>query len=194
VASLLVGNLLALVQKSLKRQLAFSSISHTGYLLMAILVLNKTGQEGGIFFYLFGYGLALIAAFSILMAWFPAGDNIWLKDLKGAAKVDQGGAIVLTIAFLSMAGIPLTGGFFAKLYMFVPAMGQGLYQLLVVGILSSLIGAAYYLKPIMNVWFSSEAPAIEGAEKIKLVGVLAAAVILLTGLFPDLIGFLLEVI
>lgn len=185
LASLLVGNLLALLQKSLKRQLAFSSISHTGYLLFAILVMAKSNQETGILFYLCGYGAALIAAFSVLMAWFPSGDNIWLSDLKGAAKKDSAGSVVLTIAFLSMAGIPLTAGFFGKLYMFIPAMQDGLYHLLVVGIISSVLGASYYLRPIMNVWFFKNEPSSEMADFTAWIGYFCAIFLVMGGLFPD---------
>jgi NADH-quinone oxidoreductase subunit N len=194
LASLLAGNLLALVQKSLKRQLAFSSISHTGYLLFAVLVMAKSNQETGILFYLFGYGAALIAAFSVLMSWFPTGDNIWLSDLKGAAKSDPAGAIVLTIAFLSMAGIPMTAGFFGKLYMFVPAMQDGLYHLLLVGITSSLIGAAYYLRPVMNVWFSNSDSLAPEAGFSAWIGYFCAILLLMGGLFPDLLTGLLAAI
>jgi NADH-quinone oxidoreductase subunit N len=185
LASLLVGNLLALLQKSLKRQLAFSSISHTGYLLFAVLVAAKSKQETGILFYLFGYGAALIAAFSVLISWFPSGDNIWLSDLKGAAKKDPVGAFVLTIAFLSMAGIPMTAGFFGKLYMFVPAMQDGLYHLLIVGIISSVIGASYYLRPVMNVWFSRETPSMSPGNSIRIVGLGLAILLVVAGVFPD---------
>jgi NADH-quinone oxidoreductase subunit N len=185
LASLLAGNLLALLQKSLKRQLAFSSISHTGYLLFAVLVAAKSNQETGILFYLFGYGAALIAAFSVLISWFPSGDNIWLSDLKGAAKSDPAGAFVLTIAFLSMAGIPMTAGFFGKLYMFIPAMQDGLYHLLIVGIISSVIGAAYYLRPVMNVWFSKESPSLSAGSSIRMVGLGLAILLVVSGIFPD---------
>jgi NADH-quinone oxidoreductase subunit N len=185
LASLLVGNLLALIQKSLKRQLAFSSISHTGYLLFAILVMTKSNQETGILFYLCGYGAALIAAFSVLMAWFPSGDNIWLSDLNGAAKRDTAGSVVLTIAFLSMAGIPLTAGFFGKLYMFIPAMQDGLFHLLVVGIISSVLGASYYLRPIMNVWFFKSEPTSAMADFSAWIGYFCAIFLLMGGLFPD---------
>ena len=192
LGSLLAGNLLALVQKSLKRQLAFSSISHTGYLLFALLVMSQSGQQNGILFYLFGYGTALIAAFSVLLSWFPSGDNIWLRDLKGASKSDASGAVILTISFLSMAGIPLTAGFFGKLYMFSPAMKDGLYHLLVVGIISSVLGASYYLRPVMNVWFSKEPAVIEGNQTVKWLGIATASLLLAAGIFPDMVSFIFE--
>ncbi len=194
IASLLVGNLLALVQKSIKRQLAFSSISHTGYLLFAILVVNNEAIAGGLVFYLFAYGSALLVAFSVMNSWFESSENYQLDQLKGAAKADPVGATVLALSFLSMAGIPLTGGFFAKISMFAPAMGDGLYHLLIVGIVSSVIGAAYYFKPIMNVWFSTEEATIENATDMKWVAMVGGLVILITGLFPDTLTSILAMI
>jgi len=194
IASLLLGNLLALVQKSLKRQLAFSSISQTGYLLFAILVVNTEAVTNGLVFYLFAYGTSLLVAFSVLTSWFDSSENIYLNQLKGAGKADPTGGFVLTLAFLSMAGIPLTGGFFSKLFMFAPAMGDGLIHLLLVGIISSVIGAAYYLKPIMNVWFSTENPSIENASSLKWVSLIGGVLILVAGLFPDTISSILDLI
>jgi NADH-quinone oxidoreductase subunit N len=186
LGSLLLGNLLALVQDSLKRQLAYSSISHTGYLLFAILVSRGGGNENGVLFYLFGYGLAMIAAFSVLLNWFPLRDNIHLKNLIGASEKSIEGSVILTIAFLSMAGIPLTAGFFGKLYMFSPAMKEGLYHLLVAGIVSTLVGAAYYLRPIINVWKNGQSLISEG-ENLPWMAYFSALLILMSGLFPDLI-------
>lgn len=186
LASLLVGNLLALLQSSLKRQLAFSSIAHTGYLLFAILVASGSAQENGILFYLFGYGIASLAAFSVLMTWFPASDNIWLKDLKGASLISQDGAMILTVALLSMAGIPLTAGFFGKLFMFSPAMKDGLYHLLIVGIISSVIGASYYLRPVINVWNKSEVSRIERIS-IPWLSYFCFLLLIIGGLFPNLV-------
>lgn len=190
LASLLVGNLLALLQTSLKRQLAFSSIAHTGYLLFAILVASGSSQENGILFYLFAYGIASLAAFSVLITWFPSSDNIWLNDLKGASRTSMDGAVILTLAFLSMAGIPLTAGFFGKLFMFSPAMKDGLYHLLLVGIISSVIGASYYLRPVIHVWNKSESGRME-AGTLPWLAYFCFILILMGGLFPDaLIGLL----
>jgi NADH-quinone oxidoreductase subunit N len=191
IASLLVGNLLALVQKSVKRQLAYSSISHTGYLLMALLVSQSDRIETGIVFYLFVYGASQVVAFSVLLSWFGNSSNVYLEQLRGVSKTDQNGSLMLTIAFLSMAGIPLTGGFFAKIFMFAPAMGDGLNHLLIAGVISSVLGAAYYFRPIMNIWFSPESPVIENASSLKWVALMGGMLILVTGLFPDtLIGLL----
>lgn len=192
IASLVAGNVLALIQKSIKRQLAFSSISHTGFLLLVILALQNQSSENGLIFYLLVYGMSVLAVFGVLISWFGTNSDLQLDQLKGAAKSDKTGAIILTIAFLSMAGIPLTGGFFAKLFMFTPAMQGGLVHLLVIAILSSVVGAAYYFKPIKNMWFSNESPNFDSKKTVQWVGYLGAAILVLSGFFPDLIQFVLE--
>ena len=189
--SLVLGNLMALIQKSLKRQLAFSSISQTGYLLFALLVLKGDAILDSLVFYLFAYGTALLVSFSVLMVWFGTSPDIYLDKLKGAGQKDKGGSLVLTFAFLSMAGIPLTGGFFAKLYLFAPAMQAQLYTLLIVGILSSVVGACYYFRPIINVWFSKSESFIETKNSLQWIAYLGGAVILVTGLFPDTLSALI---
>lgn len=187
LASLIVGNTLALVQTSLKRQLAYSSISHSGFLLLAILAMQGQTLEITLCFYLFIYGASVMGVFGILTAWYGTQTNLPLNDLKGAAKKDHSGAVVLTLCFLSMAGIPLTGGFFAKWFMFSSAMQGGLLNLLIVAVIGSVIGAAYYFKPIRNIWFSNEAAEIAQKSSFSWLGYLGAGVLLLSGLFPDVI-------
>lgn len=189
LASLVVGNLLALLQKTVKRQLAFSSISQTGYLLFAVLLATGSGRDmaGVVWFYLFVYGCAVIVAFSVLTDWFGSQPSVSLDELKGASRKDQIGALALTLAYLSMAGIPLTGGFFSKIYMFAPAIESGLVHLLIVGVLSSVVGAAYYFRPIINVWFSSENAAIENGTSYQWMAFFGAALLVVAGLFPDTI-------
>jgi NADH-quinone oxidoreductase subunit N len=194
IASLLVGNLMALVQKTLKRQLAYSSISHTGYLLFALLVVQGQDLSDSIFFYLLTYGLATLVAFSVLFSWFSGKVNPAIDDLKGAAKADVPGSLMVTLAFLSMAGIPPAGGFFAKLFLFTPAMSDGLIHLLIIGIVSSVVGAAYYLRPVMNLWFSPSEPVVENPGTIKWMAMAGGVLILATGLFPDAIRGLLSMI
>jgi NADH-quinone oxidoreductase subunit N len=194
LASLVIGNLLALVQKTVKRQLAFSSISQTGYLLFALLVIPNGQTVNGLVFYLFVYGCSVLVAFSVLTDWFGTDPNVKLDQLKGASKSDQMGSFALTVAYLSMAGIPLTGGFFAKLFMFAPAMESGLVQLLIVGIFSSVVGATYYLRPVINVWFSSETPVLEKGNSYQWIAVLAGTLLLVAGVFPDTISNLIALI
>jgi len=133
------------------------------------------------------------AAFAVLMSWFPDSDNIWTKDLKGFGSISVDGAVVLSIAFLSMAGIPLTAGFFGKLYMFVPAMKGGLYHLLIVGIVSSVIGASYYLRPVMNVWSKAE-KSLNVSASIPWLAYFCLLLILIGGVFPDTLVEILSAI
>ena len=188
IASLVVGNTLALMQKSIKRQMAFSSIAHTGYLLLALLVAQSEAVLNGLVFYLFVYGAAVLAAFAVLMNWFGTAPDMLLDQLKGAMKQDKAGAIVLTLAFLSMSAVPLTGGFFSKVFMFAPAMHSGLYQVLIVAILASVVGAAFYARPIINMWFSGEEAVLEKGNTFQWIAFVAGALLLLTGLFPDAVG------
>lgn len=192
IASLIVGNVLAFMQKSIKRQLAYSSISHTGFLLLVILALQNQVSEDGLVFYLLVYGMSVLSVFGVMINWFGNNSDLQLDQLKGAAKTDKTGATILTISFLSMAGIPLTGGFFAKLYMFTPAMQGGLIHLLVIAVLCSVVGAAYYFKPIKNMWFSTENANLETGRSLQWIGFFSAAVLILSGFFPDLIQFILK--
>jgi NADH-quinone oxidoreductase subunit N len=191
IASLIVGNVLAFMQKSIKRQLAYSSISHTGFLLLVILALQNQVSEDGLVFYLLVYGMSVLSVFGVMINWFGNNSDLQLDQLKGAAKTDKTGATILTISFLSMAGIPLTGGFFAKLYMFTPAMQGGLIHLLVIAVLCSVVGAAYYFKPIKNMWFSTENANLETGRSLQWIGFFSATVLILSGFFPDLIQFIL---
>lgn len=192
IASLIVGNVLAFMQKSIKRQLAYSSISHTGFLLLVILALQNQVSEDGLVFYLLVYGMSVLSVFGVMINWFGNNSDLQLDQLKGAAKTDKTGATILTISFLSMAGIPLTGGFFAKLYMFTPAMQGGLIHLLVIAVLCNVVGAAYYFKPIKNMWFSTENANLETGRSLQWIGFFSAAVLILSGFFPDLIQFILK--
>lgn len=192
IASLIVGNVLAFMQKSIKRQLAYSSISHTGFLLLVILALQNQVSEDGLVFYLLVYGMSVLSVFGVMINWFGNNSDLQLDQLKGAAKTDKTGATILTISFLSMAGIPLTGGFFAKLYMFTPAMQGGLIHLLVIAVLCSVVGAAYYFKPIKNMWFSTENANLETGRSLQWIGFFSATVLILSGFFPDLIQFILK--
>jgi NADH-quinone oxidoreductase subunit N len=194
LTSLVAGNFLALIQKSIKRQLAFSSISQTGYLLFAILALKSTVALDALVFYLFVYGCAVLVVFAVLSDWFGSRSDIALNDLKGASKKDDFGSFALSLAYLSMAGIPLTGGFIAKLFMFSPAMEAGLIQLLITGILTSVVGAAYYFRPIINVWFSTGLPELEKEKTYQWIAFLGGTMLLVSGLFPDTLTRLIALI
>ena len=156
IASMLIGNLLALFQESLKRLLAYSSIAHFGYLLVALLAISQsTGAEVAIesvSYYLVAYLLSTLAAFAILIR-FPesedATDMPQLKNLRGLFWSHPLLAAIMSLAMLSLAGIPLTVGFIGKFYIFAAAVEESLWGLLLVAVLGSAIGLFYYLRVIL---------------------------------------------
>ena len=196
VLSLLISNITAVSQSSFKRMLAFSSISHAGYMLMAIVGLsNKT--DASIVFYSLAYSLATISAFGVLMIvskekLVEGRPDESIAVLNGLSKKNPFLAIVLGVSMFSLAGIPLTAGFWGKFYVFGDAAYRGHIWLLVVAILMSAVGIYYYFKPIIAAYMK------EGdGEEIKLspfyriiLGFTTVGSILL-GLFPSLVRELL---
>ncbi len=187
-ATLLAGNLTALFQTKMKRLLAYSSIAHAGYMLLAMLTLNK--QAGGaILLYAASYTLATIAVFAVMLLVSEAQGSDSLAKFKGLRKNNPFLAVVLAIALFSMAGIPPLAGFFSKYYLFAIALKSNLFYIVIVAIVASIIGAWYYLKSLSMAFLDSD----EAPEKIE-VGlptriVLIACVIgaLILGIRPDLI-------
>jgi NADH-quinone oxidoreductase subunit N len=152
-ASLLVGNLVAASQTSFKRLLAYSGISHAGYLLVSV----ASGQQGSAYdllFYAFSYSLASVLAFYVLDAVAKETGSEDLDALKGFAKNNRFLGFVLTIAMLSLAGLPLTGGFIGKFLIFSRAIEvQRMAWLVFAGIIISVVGAYYYIKPVAAAYF-----------------------------------------
>jgi NADH-quinone oxidoreductase subunit N len=164
VASMFVGNLMALVQKNLKRMLAYSAIAHTGYLMLALLVVPREAGVmalgAGLVFYLLAYTLANAAAFGVAAA-VSGGDTEDIDEsaYAGLAKRSPGHALVLAIAMLSLLGIPLTAGFMGKLTIFeelLSARGDTYLWLVVVAVINSVISAWYYLRVILVAYMHDE--------------------------------------
>lgn len=148
--SMLTGNIMAVYQQSFKRMLAYSSISHAGYMLMSIVAINQI-SAGAIFLYAAAYSFASIGAFACLNAMSING-NENLKAISGLGKQKPFVAVMLSILMLSMAGIPPVAGFFAKYYIFYGAMQSGYTWLVIVAIISSLIGVYYYFRVIYTLF------------------------------------------
>ncbi|OMH36130.1 NADH-quinone oxidoreductase subunit N [Motiliproteus sp. MSK22-1] len=156
IASMLIGNLLALFQESLKRLLAYSSIAHFGYLLVALLAISQSAGAGiaieSVSYYLVAYLLSTLAAFAVLIR-FPESqdstDQPKLENLRGLFWRHPLLAAIMSLAMLSLAGIPLTVGFIGKFYIFVAAVEESLWKLLLVAVLGSAIGLFYYLRVIL---------------------------------------------
>jgi len=145
-ASMIAGNLLALRQNRVKRILAYSSISHLGYILVAFLAGGAAGLEAAAF-YLVAYIITMTAAFgSVAMLSSADADADLLEDFRGAFWSRPGPAAVMTLAMLSLAGIPLTAGFLGKFYVASAGVGASLWALVVILVATSVIGLYYYLR------------------------------------------------
>jgi len=144
--TMLAGNILAVYQKSLKRMMAYSSIAHAGYMLMAIVAMNKISANA-IFMYTAAYSVASMGIFALMQAMTDAG-NESVDSLKGLSKNNKGVIVFLSALVFSMAGIPPMAGFFAKYYIFLGAIQSGYQWLTLVAILSSLVGVYYYFRVI----------------------------------------------
>lgn len=151
--SMTLGNVGALVQSNVKRLLAYSSIAHAGYLLMAFAVMGAENSVGGIsaaMFYTASYAAMNVGAFAVVSHFANAGERyVTLEDYEGLGRSSPLLAATLTIFLLSLIGIPMTGGFFAKFYVFSAAVKAHLIWLTLIGVVNSAIGAYYYLRIIV---------------------------------------------
>jgi NADH-quinone oxidoreductase subunit N len=191
--TMLTGNILAVSQSSLKRMLAYSSIAHAGYMLMAIVAMNKI-SGGAIFLYATAYSLGSLGAFACLHAISKYGDES-IENLKGFAADNKIWAGFLGVIVLSLAGIPPVAGFFAKYYIFYGVFQSNFTWLVLVAILSSLIGVYYYFRIIITmVQPRSEKatvlPSLTGAHKALLL--ISALLALGIGIYPAFLQGLLS--
>ena len=158
IATMFVGNLLALLQRNLKRMLACSSIAHMGYLLLPLLAGGTMGAAA-LSFYFISYFLTTLAAFGVIAALSREGEEVEdLDDYCGLASRRPGLAAVLALSMLSLAGLPLTVGFMAKFYLFAAAAQAGLWGLLIVGLVNSGIAAYYYLQVLVALYLRPPRP------------------------------------
>jgi NADH-quinone oxidoreductase subunit N len=157
VATMTVANLIALAQTNIKRLLAFSSIAHAGYLLIALVCVRDIGVQA-IVFYLTTYAFMTVGAFAVAAA-VGGGDRAeergydFITSWAGLGARRPFLAVAMTIFLLSMAGIPPTGGFFGKYLIFQAAVDSKLWMLAIVGSLNAVVGAYYYLNVVLTMWF-----------------------------------------
>jgi NADH-quinone oxidoreductase subunit N len=154
--SMTIGNLGALVQNNVKRLLAYSSIAHAGYLLVGFAAAKDSGISAAIF-YTATYAAMNVGAFAIVSHFANAGEKyVNLDDYAGLGRRSPLLAGILTVFLLSLIGIPITGGFFAKFYIFTSALQSHLVWLTVIGVINSAIGAYYYLRIIVFMYMRDE--------------------------------------
>jgi NADH-quinone oxidoreductase subunit N len=154
--SMTLGNLSAFVQTNVKRLLAYSSIAHAGYILMAFAVTTPASAATGIaaaMFYTAAYAAMNLGAFAVVSHFANAGERfVTLEDYEGLGRSSPLLAATLTIFLLSLIGIPMTGGFFAKFYVFSAAVKANLIWLTIIGVVNSGVGAYYYLRIIVMMY------------------------------------------
>jgi len=154
IASMLLGSFAAIGQRNIKRLMAYSSIGHMGFALVGLAAGTETGVSG-VILYMLIYMVMTLGTFACIMAMRrKEGDNVEnVDDLAGLASTKPFMAVVLTALMFSMAGIPPLAGFFAKYFVFVAAIEAKLYALAIIGVLSSVVGAYYYLRIVKLMWF-----------------------------------------
>ena len=159
-----LGNLLALSQKNIKRLLAYSSIAHAGYALMGLVAFSQQGLTA-VVFYLVGYVLTNLAAFTVVILFARVAGSDEIADYAGMSRRSPALALAMLVAFLSLGGMPPLVGFVNKFFVFAAAMQSNLTWLVVVGILNSIVGLYYYLVVLKMVYVK---PAPEGASAIPI--------------------------
>jgi len=150
ILTMVVGNVLAVVQRDLKRLLAYSSIAHAGYLLVGLAAGDALGVSG-ILFYLVAYALMNLGAFAVVAVFEREGRGSKVDDYAGLVNERPLLATALAICMFSLAGIPPTAGFMGKFYLFSAAVRAGLTPLAILGVLTSVVGVAYYLRVVVAV-------------------------------------------
>ena len=179
--SMVVGNAAALIQRDAKRMLAYSSIAHAGYLTVGLVSANSTGVAGMVY-YLVAYSLMTIGAFGVLSLMARAGDATTVEALQGLYRRSPFAAHAMAILMLSLAGIPPTAGFWGKWYLFFAAVEANQVLLALVLALTSVIGAAYYLRLTFSLYAEPREAAVSWRVPAPMVACLLACVLGLIGL------------
>jgi len=186
--SMTLGNVGALVQNNVKRLLAYSSIAHAGYLLVAFAATPDLGASAAMF-YTAAYAAMNIGAFAVVSHFANAGERyVTLEDYEGLGRSSPLLAATLTIFLLSLIGIPMTGGFFAKFYVFSAALKANLVWLTLIGVINSAVGAYYYLRIVVVMYMREsrrEVPVTPIPFGLGLALVISVVTTLYLGLFPN---------
>jgi NADH-quinone oxidoreductase subunit N len=190
--SMTLGNIGALVQSNVKRLLAYSSIAHAGYLLVAFAMTSQENSVVGIsaaMFYTAAYAAMNVGAFAVVSHFANSGERyVTLDDYEGLGRTSPVLAATLTVFLLSLIGIPMTGGFFAKFYVFSAALRSNLIWLTIIGVLNSAIGAYYYLRIIVMMYMREARKEVPVARvSVGLASALAISMLatLYLGILPN---------
>ncbi len=191
IASMTVGNIMALKQANVKRMLAFSGVSHAGFMLMTLLSISNSA--GSLLYYATAYSLSGIAAFAVILYACKNKNNEDIANFNGLGKNNPLMAAILTAALLSMAGIPIFAGFFAKMVLFTQAIEDGYLVVVIAAVINSIISVGYYFKLILAMYNKEPNEAVAKTPFVfYAVAVIAILLNIAIGLFPssvlDLLG------
>ncbi len=188
-----IGSITAVFQNDIKRLLAYSSISHAGYMLISLLMVKNVESEafGAIFYYVISYSISSIALFSVIMAVQKVKDSSSIDAFKGLAKANPLLGIIAAVSIASLAGLPPTAGFLAKFYILKSTVESGYVWLALIAVTNAIIGIFYYFKVLIAIYFKEaedqSLSLIASSLAYKIVAVLLVIGILVLGIFPDLV-------
>ena len=186
VLTMVLGNFGALLQTSLKRLLAYSSIAHAGFMLIGIAVGSPPGA-GAVAFYLIAYALMTLGAFGVVLMLDRGGQEAdQIEDLTGLAWRSPALAAAMAVFMISLAGLPPTAGFVAKFYIFAAALDAGQTALAVIGVLTSVVSAYFYLRVAYTMFTGEPRPdvAFVGGRWVRAAVIVSVIGVLALGLFP----------
>ncbi len=191
VLSMTVGNLMALKQDNVKRMLAFSGISHAGFMLMVLY--NPIIMSGTLFYYAAAYSITSIAAFAVVLFVCRTKGNEDVYNFNGLGKSHPLMAAVLTCSLLSMAGIPVFSGFFAKMFLFTGVLKTGHIAIVIIAVVNSIISVGYYFKLILAMYTKEETEARQPLPFLYgAVAVISMLVSIAIGLYPSMLTSLIK--
>jgi NADH-quinone oxidoreductase subunit N len=185
IISMILGSLVAIAQRDVKRMLAYSSIAHAGFLLSGIIALNKAGLDASIF-YLFAYGIATVGGFAVVtLVRDSSGEVTDLNRWKGLGKRSPFAASAFALFLLAFAGIPLTSGFIGKFSIFSAAYENGATAVVITGVLSSAIAAFFYIRVIVLMFFTDS---VEDGTAVEVPSILTRATIVIAAVITLVLG------
>ena len=194
LATMIVGNFAAIQQSNIKRMLAYSSIAHAGYVLVAVTAHSATGSAAAMF-YLAAYAFTNLGAFAVVTYFSRKSEKyVAIDDFAGLSQRQPAIAAMFTIFLLSLIGVPLTAGFFGKFYIFKAALDANLTWLTILGLLNSAVAAYYYLRILVVMYFKDPGDSVENLEPagigMKIALYASALGTLVLGIFP---GWVLDI-
>ena len=191
ILTMSIGNIMAFRQDNVKRMLAFSGISHAGFMMMALLSLETAASS--LLYYTAAYAFAGIAAFAVIIYTCNGKNEEDIDNFNGLAKSNPLMAAILTMSLLSMAGIPVFAGFFAKFMLFSQTITAGYLVVVIFAVINSIISIGYYFKLILAMYTrQANQPIIPSSIVYKIVAVISILINIIIGIYPSLITGLLK--